>query len=89
MVVVMVLFLSVLWDLVAYWATSSRTDTVAESTAQVLRRIDHVVDEQTRRLFKMVELMFGIADQWVLDHPASDPRTDKRFVHMADCFSAH
>ncbi len=85
-VVVTVLFLSVLWTFVAYWATSSRADTV-ESTAQVLRRIDHAVDEQTRRLFKMVELMFGIADQWVLDHPASDPQTDKRFVHMADRFS--
>lgn len=86
-VAVTVLLLGVLWTFVAYWATSSRAETIV-STGQVLQRIDHAVEEQTRRLFKTVELMFGIADQWVLDHPAADPRSDKRFAHMSERFSA-
>ncbi len=84
-VVVTALFLSVLWTFVAYWATSSRAEKVG-AAEQVLRRMDHAVEEQTRRLFRTVELMFGVADQWVIDHPGADPRTDKRFAHLADSF---
>lgn len=79
------LFLLILWSFVAYWAASSRQDAI-DSTEQVLRRLDHAVEEQTRRLFKMVDVAFGAADQWVLDHPGSDPRSDRRFLHLASGF---
>ena len=69
----------VLWTFVAYWATSSRADTV-ESTAQVLRRIDHTVDEQTPASVQDGGTDVRHRRPVGPDHPASDPQTDKRFV---------
>lgn len=82
---VTVLFLLLLWVFVGYWAMSSRQDAI-DSTEQVLRRLDHAVEEQTRRLFMMVDVAFAAADQWVLDHPGSDPRSDRRFAHLLTGF---
>jgi diguanylate cyclase (GGDEF)-like protein len=84
-VLIVALFLVVLWSFVAYWAVSSRQDAI-DATEQVLRRMDHAVEEQTRRLFKLVEVALGVSDQWVLDHPGTDLRTDRRFAHLAASF---
>ena len=82
-----ILFLVMLWGFVAYWATSSRQETVL-ATEQVLLRMNHAVEEQTRRLFRLSDVLFGVADQWVLDHPEADPRRDKRFLRLVDGFRA-
>jgi diguanylate cyclase (GGDEF)-like protein len=86
-VVATVLFLAVLWSFVSYWAVSSRQERVA-STEQVLTRLNHAVEEQTRRLFMMVEIFLGTADQWVLEHPGVDPRSDRRFLRLVENFRA-
>jgi diguanylate cyclase (GGDEF)-like protein len=82
---VTLLLLAILWSFVAYWAVSTR-DEVLDTTEQVLGRMDHAVEEQTRRLFKMVDVGFGIADQWVLDHPGVDPRKDPRLPQLLEGF---
>lgn len=84
-VLVTLCLLAVLWSFVAYWALSTR-DEVLDSTEQVLRRMDHAVEEQTRRLFKITEVGFGVADQWVLDHPGANPHHDERFSHLVESF---
>ncbi len=84
-VLMAVLFIVFLWSFVAYWAISSRQEVIG-NTEQVLRRMDHSVEEQTRRLFKMVEVFLGAADQWIADHPNADPRSDKRFLHLIENF---
>jgi len=85
---VTLLFLAGLWALVAFWAISSRQD-VVDSTEQVLRRMDSAVEEQTRRLFRMVDVFLGVADQWIADHPQTDPRTDPAFLRLVENFRAH
>lgn len=84
-VLMTVLFLAFLWSFVAYWAVSSRQETV-DNAEQVLRRLDYAVEEQTRRLFKMVEVFLGVAEQWIADNPQADPRHDLRFLHLIETF---
>lgn len=79
------LFLVLLWAFVSYWAVSSRQERV-DAAEQVLQRMNHAVEEQTRRLFMMVEIFLGTADQWVLDHPGIDPATDRRFLRLVENF---
>lgn len=79
------LFLIFIWTFVAYWALSSRQENL-EKTEQVLRRMDHAVGEQTRRLFAMVEVFLGAADHWIADNPGADPRTDPRFFRLVENF---
>lgn len=80
-----VFFLVFIWTFVAYWAVSSRQENL-DKTEQVLRRMDHAVGEQTRRLFAMVEVFLGAADQWIADNPDADPRTDPRFYRLVENF---
>lgn len=84
-VLVFVLFLVMLWGFVIYWATSTRQETVS-ATEQVLLRMNHAVEEQTRRLFRLSDVLFGVADQWVVDHPEADPGRDRRFLRLVDGF---
>ncbi|MFC5302730.1 sensor domain-containing diguanylate cyclase [Azospira restricta] len=84
-VLMTVVFLAFLWSFVSYWAISSRQETVAH-TEQVLRRLDSAVEEQTRRLFKMVEIFLGVAGQWIADNPQADPRRDPRFLRLIENF---
>jgi hypothetical protein len=62
------LFLAFLWSFVAYWAISSRQEELL-ATEQVLRRMDHAVSEQTRRMFSIIDVFMGSADQWIADNP--------------------
>ncbi|MCP5143212.1 MAG: GGDEF domain-containing protein [Gammaproteobacteria bacterium] len=78
-------FLVVVWLFVAYWAVSARQEAI-DSTGQVLQRMNHAVEEQTRRLFKMVDVFLGAADQWVVDHANADPWTDRRFLNLIEGF---
>lgn len=80
-----VLFLAFLWSFVAYWAVSSRQEALL-GTEQVLRRMDHAVVEQTRRMFAMIDVFMASADQWVADNPTADPRTDLRFRRLIENF---
>lgn len=78
-------FLLVVWSFVAWWAASSRQESI-DRTEQVLQRLDHAVGEQTRRLFATVDLFLGVADRWIDDNPGADPRTDPRFLGLVDIF---
>lgn len=80
-----VIFLLFLWSFVAFWSLSSYRESM-ESAEQVLRRMNHAVEEQTRRQFKMVEVFLGAVDQWVLDNPKADLRTDARFRRLVENF---
>ncbi len=84
-VVFALLFLAFLWAFVGYWLVSSRQE-AADHAEQVLRRMNHAVEEQTRRMFRTVELMFAVADLWVVDHPGVDPRRDAGFLKLVEDF---
>lgn len=79
------LFLACLWLFVGYWTFSSRQEAVS-GTEQVLRRLDYAVEEQTRRLFRMVDVFLGVADQWIADNPQRDPRSDAAFLRLIENF---
>jgi diguanylate cyclase (GGDEF)-like protein len=84
-VALVLLFIAVLWSFVAYWAISSRQERVGNAE-QMLLRTNHAVEEQTRRLLTMLEVFFGVADQWMLDNPNADPGRDPRFLRLVDNF---
>lgn len=81
------LFLGVLWIFVGYWAISSREEAI-DSTGKVLQRMNFAVEEQTRRLFAMVDILLTTCDNWLEANPESDPRTDPAFARLIEDFRA-
>lgn len=84
-IVLTLLFLGTLWSFVAYWAISSRDETI-DSTGEVLRRMNYGIEEQTRRLFATVDIFLITCDRWLEANPKSDPRTDPVFGQLIEDF---
>lgn len=79
------LFLVLLWSFVAYWTVGARQEAVT-GAERILRGLNHAAEEQTRRLFRTVDLFLGVADQWIADNPQRDPRSDAGFQRLIDDF---
>ena len=80
-VVFAVLILIALWSFVAVTTTKTREEDQANS-ARVLERMTYSVEEQARRMFKIVEIFLVSVDHWMRQNPAGDPRHDPRFGAM-------
>ena len=79
------LFLLCQWSFVVYWGQRSRDEDLALNRV-ALTRLAGAVEEQTRRMFKMVEVFLGTADLWIASHPKSDPRVDPQFAALVENF---
>lgn len=86
--VLALLFLAFLWSFVGYWLVSVRQEALVHAE-QVLRRMNHAVEEQTRRAFKTVEMSFGMIDRWTETAGTGDLRTDARFRALLDELRTH
>lgn len=84
-IVLTLLALAVMWSFVGYWAISSRDDAI-KNTGEVLRRMNHGVEEQTRRLFTLADVFLTTCDLWLEANPKSDPQTDPNFTRLIDEF---
>lgn len=79
------LFLLCQWSFVVYWGQRSREEEMTLNRV-ALTRLAGAVEEQTRRIFKMVEVFLGTADLWIASHPQSDPRFDPQFAALVANF---
>lgn len=80
-VVFAVLILIALWTFVAVTTTKTREEDEVNS-ARVLERMTYSVEEQARRMFKMVEIFLVSVDHWMQQNPTADPREDARLGAM-------
>jgi len=80
------LFLFCLWSFVGYWSLRAR-DLEIDSSKVTLSRLNTAVEEQTRRMFKLVEVFLDTASLWLDRHPQSDPLTDPQFAALVEGFS--
>lgn len=79
------LFLLCQWSFVVYWGQRSRDEDMVLNRV-ALTRLSGAVEEQTRRMFKMVEVFLGSADLWIASHPKADPRFDPLFASLVENF---
>ncbi|HJW04018.1 MAG TPA: sensor domain-containing diguanylate cyclase [Azospira sp.] len=79
------LFLLCQWSFVVYWGQRAREEEMALNRV-ALTRLAGAVEEQTRRMFKMVEVFLGTADLWIAAHPHADPRVDPQFAALVENF---
>lgn len=81
------LFLGTLWFLVIVSALSARQDSI-DATSDLLRRMNHAVEEQTKRQFDLIAVFFAACEQILSADPARDPRGDAAFRGLSERFRA-
>lgn len=79
------LFVASLWAFFAYWAVSSRQETIT-AAGNGLQQMAHAVEQYSTNLFKMAEIFQVTAERWLEVNSPSDPRTDARFIALVDDF---
>lgn len=77
--------LLLLWAAAAFWAFSERKRVIAGSEIE-LARLNVAVEEQTLRLFKLVEATVVTMAGWIEEHPGVHPWGDPAFVAMTGHF---
>ena len=72
------LFVVVLWAAVGFWVVSARHERML-TTSESLQRMNHAVEDQTRRQFRLVNVFLATSAQWLEANPGRDARTDPAF----------
>ncbi|MBS1227708.1 MAG: diguanylate cyclase [Proteobacteria bacterium] len=80
-----VLFVVSLWVFFAYWAVTSRQETIS-ATGNGLSQMAHAVEQYSTNLFKMAEIFQVTAERWLAANSPSDPRTDAGFIALVEDF---
>ncbi|WP_313952441.1 diguanylate cyclase [Accumulibacter sp.] len=86
-VVVTLLLIGALWTAIGVWAVSARHERIA-TTGQALQRMNHAVDDQTRRQFRLADVFLTASEHWLEGNPRRDPRTDPAFRKLIESFRA-
>ena len=81
------LFLVALWAFVAFWGYTSRQESV-DHAGELLRRMNHAVEEQTRRQFQIIEVFFDAAEEWLAANPDTKPQGEIRLGRLSDALVA-
>jgi len=79
------LFVASLWVFFAYWAVSSRQETIS-AAGNGLSQMAHAVEQYSTNLFKMAEIFQVTAERWLEANSSNDPRTDAGFVALVEDF---
>ena len=74
-----------LWIFV-FWTTQQGRRENLEENGRELARMTYAVEEQSRRVFKLVEVFMLALDQWMAQNPAAEPRTDVRLAALVSEF---
>jgi PAS domain S-box-containing protein len=72
-----------LWGFFCYWAVSGHQRAL-ESNRLQLEQLTSAVEEQTLRLFKLLETSLMVSNRWLADHPGPDPDDDAGFISLVD-----
>lgn len=75
------MFMCVMWGLAFFWAWTERTRTM-ESTANVLEQLKSAIEEQTKGLYRVLELSLYSSERWISTNPESDPSRSEEFLSL-------
>lgn len=81
------LFLGTLWSLVVFSAIATHQESI-DATSDRLQRMNHAVEEQTRRYFDLVAVFLAACEQSLAANPARDPRNDAALRGLVEGFRA-
>lgn len=81
------LFGAALWTAVSFWIVSARDERIA-ATRESLQRMNHAVEDQTRRQFRLVNVFLAVCASWLEANPDLDPRSAPGFRRLLDDFRA-
>jgi diguanylate cyclase (GGDEF)-like protein len=74
-----------LWAIVLYSACRVRDD-IIETRRAVMAQTVSVVQEQASQIFTLLRVTLQAADQWIVNHPKSDPSHDPKFIQLIEGF---
>ena len=75
------LFVVVLWAAVGFWVVSARHERML-TTSESLQRMNHAVEDQTRRQFRLVNVFLAACANWLEANPNRDPRSAPAFQRL-------
>lgn len=79
------LFVIALWSAVTFWVVSARSERIA-ATSEALQRMNHAVEDQMRRQFRLVSVFLAACANWLEDNRDRDPRHDPGFRRLIEGF---
>lgn len=84
-VVLTLLLLGALWTTVIVSAVSARDASIA-STGELLQRLNHALEEETRQQFRLADTFLATCEHWLQTNPARDPRSNAAFRKLVEGF---
>lgn len=87
-IVFSLLFVAALWSAVSFWVVSARDERVA-TTRESLQRMTHAVEDQTRRQFRLAEVILAVCANWLAANPDLDPASAPGFRRLLEDFRDH
>ncbi len=75
----------VMWGIVFLWTFTER-ERVLDSNSQVLTQLRSALDEQTKNLFRTIELCLYASERWIANHTDSDPTISEEFISLIEGF---
>ncbi|MEF8732519.1 MAG: hypothetical protein V5B40_11625 [Candidatus Accumulibacter meliphilus] len=87
-IVFSLLFVAALWAAVSFWIVSARDERVA-TTRESLQRMTHAVEDQTRRQFRLAEVILAACANWLAADPDLDPASAPGFRRLLKDFRDH
>jgi diguanylate cyclase (GGDEF)-like protein len=84
-IVFSLLFVVALWAAVSFWIVVARDERIA-TTRESLQQMNHAVEDQTRRQFRLANVILAVCAGWLEANPDRDPRSDPGFRRLLDDF---
>lgn len=78
-VVLTLLLLGALWSVLIAAVVSARHASI-DNTGELLQRLTHAVEEETRQQFRVADTFLASCAHWLKANPDRDPRSDPAFA---------
>jgi len=82
---IITILMCVMWGMVFFWSFSER-ERILDSDSKILAQLRSALDEETKGLFRIIELCLYASERWIANHPDSDPAASKEFISLVDEF---
>lgn len=74
-----------MWGMVFFWSFSER-ERILDADSKILAQLRSALDEQTKGLFRIIELSLYSSEQWIANHIDSDPTRSEEFISLINQF---
>lgn len=79
------LLICFMWGMVFFWSFSER-ERILDADSKILAQLRSALDEQTKGLFRTIELSLYSSERWIANHIDSDPAGSEEFINLVDGF---